>query len=381
MSNSHGKSVFISYSHKDEKYKTELLTMLKPLRDKGIFNVWHDRMIDAGDSWNEEIERELNSCQMAILLISPDSLASNYIKKELRILLQRRRTEDVLVIPVILDDCVWNNIEELAQIQALPRDGRPVRSFERRTVAWREIAEHLLELHRKSVQKKHKQDELEFQRRVHEVRREQEIREEQQRIILTKQFHGRISRFFLLVGFILIIYMTLPKQNVSSYPTDFEILQQLENSLGWKLLPLQDIQSNSFGGYQLNSNNELIGLGLSNFALTEIPQEIFRFRKLNRLYLGDNQLTSLPENIGNLSQLKILYLRNNKLISIPDNIRRLSQLQTLDLGNNQLTDIPKEIKPLNQLQELYLDKNPLRTPQDHIVRQGMPSVMQFLREQ
>jgi len=239
-------------------------------------------------------------------------------------------------------------------------------------------------LHQKSVQKKHKQDELdelEFQRRVHEVGREQERREEQQRVTLSKQSREKVNQLFLLFGvFILAIFMMLPKQDVTSYPTDLEVLQQLEKSRGWKLMQLQDIQWDTMGGYQLNSNNELIGLGLSNFALVEVPQEVYKFKNLNKLYLGDNQLSTLSEDIKYLKQLRVLYLRNNKLTFLPADINQLSQLQTLDLGNNLLASLPKEVASLNQLRELYLDKNPLQSPPSYVVQQGMPSVMQFLRE-
>lgn len=383
MSNSHKRSIFISYSHKDEKYKDELLKMIKPLIYKRVFDIWHDRMIDAGDSWNEEIERELRSCYIAILLVSKDFLASRYIfDQELTILLQRRQYEDVLVIPIILEDCLWKETQ-LAQIQALPQDARPVKSFKRRDVAWTQVAEHLSKLHQKSVKRRQEQDELAFQRRKREVIREQAERETQQRVTLNSQSHEKLSQFYMFFGvFVLVaLFMMLPKHDVTSYPTDLETLQQLEKSLGWKLVQLQDIQwNNTIGVYQLNSNNELVGLGLSSFALVEVPQEVYRFKNLNKLYLGDNQLVSLSEDIKYLKQLKVLYLRNNKLAFLPSGISQLSQLQTLDLGNNQLDFLPKEIASLNQLHELYLDKNPLQSPPSYVVQQGMPAVMQFLRE-
>ncbi len=381
MSNSHKRSIFISYSHKDEKYKDELLKMIKPLIYKRVFDIWHDRMIDAGDNWNEEIERELRVCHVAILLVSKDFLDSRYIfEQELTILLQRRQYEDVLVVPIILEDCLWKKTQ-LAQIQALPRDARPVKSFKRRDVAWTQIAEHIYELHQKSVKRKQEQDELAFQRRNREVMREQAERETQQRATLNSQSHEKPSQFYIFFGvFILVaLFMILPKQDVTSYPTDLETLQRIEKSLGWELVQLQDIQWNTTGGYQLNSNNELVGLGLSNLALAEVPQEVYRFKNLNKLYLGDNQLVSLSEDIKYLKQLRVLYLRNNKLAFLPSDISQLSQLQTLDLGNNQLAFLPKEIASLNQLHELYLDKNPLQSPPSYVVQQGMPAVMQFLR--
>jgi hypothetical protein len=41
--------VFISYSHKDETFKDELVTMLAGLQRRGVVDAWQDRRIEAGD--------------------------------------------------------------------------------------------------------------------------------------------------------------------------------------------------------------------------------------------------------------------------------------------------------------------------------------------
>ncbi|MGB7875532.1 MAG: hypothetical protein WBL25_14200 [Anaerolineales bacterium] len=46
-----GPSVFISYSHKDEKWKDCLVTHLGVLEQEGILDIWEDRRIEAGDDW------------------------------------------------------------------------------------------------------------------------------------------------------------------------------------------------------------------------------------------------------------------------------------------------------------------------------------------
>ena len=54
--------VFISYSHKDERWKKRLVTQLGVLAKQGRLEVWHDRRIRGGDDWKKEIAKVLRSC-------------------------------------------------------------------------------------------------------------------------------------------------------------------------------------------------------------------------------------------------------------------------------------------------------------------------------
>lgn len=73
--------IFISYSHKDEKFFNELLVYLKPWQDRGILDVWTDLRIQASQKWHEDIQQAVHSTAVAVLLISPDFMASDYIQK------------------------------------------------------------------------------------------------------------------------------------------------------------------------------------------------------------------------------------------------------------------------------------------------------------
>ena len=60
--------LFISYSHKDEEFKDELLTMLAGLQQQDVIDVWQDRQIEEGDEWYQAIQNAMNECDLAICL-------------------------------------------------------------------------------------------------------------------------------------------------------------------------------------------------------------------------------------------------------------------------------------------------------------------------
>ena len=140
--------VFISYSHKDEEFKDELVTMLAGLQRRGVIDAWQDRRIEAGDEWYQEIQDAMNDCGLAILLVSANFIASSFIQdEELTRLLQRRIEEGLRVVPIIVKPCMWQSEPVIKDIQALPRDGKPVITFSKDTGArdqvWTDIAKEI----------------------------------------------------------------------------------------------------------------------------------------------------------------------------------------------------------------------------------------------
>ena len=136
--------LFISYSHKDEEFKDELLTMLAGLQQQDVIDVWQDRQIEEGDEWYQAIQKAMNECDLAILLVSPHFIASRFIRdKELPRLLQRRREQGLRVVPIIVRPCMWQSEPVLKDLQVLPKNGQAVITFSEangeRNQVWTEI--------------------------------------------------------------------------------------------------------------------------------------------------------------------------------------------------------------------------------------------------
>lgn len=140
-----GKTAFVSYSHKDERYRQSLDISLAQLRRDHLISVWHDRKILPGQKWDQEIDENLNSAALVLLLVSPDFLASEYAyTREMSRALERRKSGSAIVVPIILRPSDWKN-SPLKYLQALP-EGHPVSRWPNRDEAWLNVAHGLRQL-------------------------------------------------------------------------------------------------------------------------------------------------------------------------------------------------------------------------------------------
>ncbi|MCT8341238.1 TIR domain-containing protein [Flavobacteriaceae bacterium TK19130] len=113
--------IFISYSHKDSEWLKKIQTHLKVLlhNDKD-FEVWDDTKIKAGDNWKLEIEKALQDSGIAILIISTDFLASDFIRSdELPTILRNAKENGTRILPVIVRPCMFTKDKNLAEFQSV----------------------------------------------------------------------------------------------------------------------------------------------------------------------------------------------------------------------------------------------------------------------
>jgi internalin A len=81
MSPSTRSRIFISYSHnaEDQAVLKEFRVFLKLWERAMPLDVWSDQQITPSQDWHREIREALASAAIAILLVSPEFLASDYI--------------------------------------------------------------------------------------------------------------------------------------------------------------------------------------------------------------------------------------------------------------------------------------------------------------
>ena len=119
--------VFISYSHKNARWLERLQVHFAPFERQGKIVRWDDTMIAPGSKWQEEISRALASAKVAIPLVSAEFLASDFIlNEELPRLLSAAENDGVVIIPVILGPCAFNEVEDLAQFQSINPPTQPL---------------------------------------------------------------------------------------------------------------------------------------------------------------------------------------------------------------------------------------------------------------
>lgn len=141
------QKVFVCYSHKDAKWLESLQVHLKPLELKGIIELWVDTKIPAGAIWREEIENALEAATVAVTLVSPDFLASDYISKyELPTLLLHAETRGTRILSVILSHCLFDG-SGLDVFQTVNSSSKPLNEMSRaaRDKIWVKLAKAIQE--------------------------------------------------------------------------------------------------------------------------------------------------------------------------------------------------------------------------------------------
>ena len=118
--------VFFSYSHADEALRNEFEKYLSVLRREGVITTWHDRRIGPGEELHGQINDQLNSADIVLLLVSADFLASDYCYDvEMIRAMERHERGEARVIPVILRPCDWHGAP-FGALMAVAPDGKPV---------------------------------------------------------------------------------------------------------------------------------------------------------------------------------------------------------------------------------------------------------------
>ncbi|KAM3094333.1 TIR domain-containing protein [Phormidesmis sp. 146-35] len=133
--------VFFSYAHRDEGLRDELASHLAGLKRQGVISAWHDRQIRAGTEWANQIDENLNTSDVILLLISNAFIDSDYCWGiELQQAMQRHEAKEACVIPIILRPVDWQNAP-FSKLQALPKNAKPITTWDNLDEAFYNVAQ------------------------------------------------------------------------------------------------------------------------------------------------------------------------------------------------------------------------------------------------
>ncbi len=131
----------------------------------------------------------------------------------------------------------------------------------------------------------------------------------------------------------------------------------------------------------ITRNKHLLALNLQGNRITRVPASVRKNRRLESLWLGNNNLkdlnarpfprlrrltdlnlynaglTQLPKSIGRLKRLKILDSYYNKFTHLPRQVGRMKRLEQLAVAHNELHELPASLARLHRLQVLFVHHN------------------------
>lgn len=132
--------LFYSYAREDEVFRQALDKHLSALKRTGVIAPWHDRRITPGGDWAHEIDRHLEDAHLILLLVSADFLDSDYCwGVEMERALEIHRAGSARVIPVMVRPVDIEGVP-FANLQALPREAKPITEWRNPDSAWADVA-------------------------------------------------------------------------------------------------------------------------------------------------------------------------------------------------------------------------------------------------
>jgi Leucine-rich repeat (LRR) protein len=310
--------LFISYARKDEKFAQRLNT---DLRSYGV-PTWIDELgIRSGEDWPDRIALAIEEAGAMLVILTPDSVKSKWVKRELSFADQK----DKKVLPLLYKSCELPSSFNL-QFGRIQRIDFTSGDYQ---TSLRELLESIKSLLGEAV----------------------EIAEQKQQYkgsslqIALKRIEEVLANDSASVA--------IDGLNLLEVPQTIFTLKDLENlDLSRNLLttiPCEICQLTGLKSLHLDGNR-----------FSEIPRCTFGLRNLTHLYLNDNELSSLPAELGNLTKLEMLHLSNNPISTLPEEIWQLTNLTHLYLNNIQMVSLSSQISQLKKLTQLYLYDNELQ---------------------
>lgn len=125
--------IFISYAHEDLEWLKLLRQHLGGLRHTGRIEAFDDRQIMAGEEWDPEIKRKLETADIIVLIVSRYFLASKYCTTvELKTAIERHQAGSARIVGILAGGCDWESLS-LQDLKMLPQDQTKLKPW----IKWR----------------------------------------------------------------------------------------------------------------------------------------------------------------------------------------------------------------------------------------------------
>jgi tetratricopeptide (TPR) repeat protein len=139
-------NILYSYAPEDAELRDKLEKHLATMKRGNLIVEWHNRDIQAGAEWEQEIDKHFKAAQIILLLISSDFIASDSrYNIELTRAMERHDSGDCRVIPISLRS-VYIKDAPFSKLSMLPKNGRPINTWHDEDEAFANVAESIREV-------------------------------------------------------------------------------------------------------------------------------------------------------------------------------------------------------------------------------------------
>jgi len=136
---SHPIGVFYIYAPRDSEQQNELARYLKTPALRGMILEVYDRAMPPDAEWAEKIITYMDAARIYLVLVSSDFIANYCERLEVKRALERHLSGEARVIPILLYSTSLENTP-LSGLQSLPKNGKPVMTWENQRLAYEDIA-------------------------------------------------------------------------------------------------------------------------------------------------------------------------------------------------------------------------------------------------
>ena len=136
--NTNPVQIFIAHSIEDQNYLKELKIIINPLRINNNLSIWDCTLLLGGENIKKSIEMKLNESHLILFLVSANSINDDYMMEKIQIETQKGK-----VVPIILEDSLWEEYDFLSNLQCLPKEEASISGAKNKNKVYTAIAKEI----------------------------------------------------------------------------------------------------------------------------------------------------------------------------------------------------------------------------------------------